>query len=296
MIQYISTVFGFLFIIVKFLMFSYVFHPLYLKCNVQKKIKKDNKIKIICKPKSLLLFIYFALLCLLFKLFTFKVINFLLVAIFFGFLVLYDKFSPNFSNALDKYNKMSIVIIFWKLFHSIFTIIFLCTEPINRVFNNFLKKKISQVKKLVTAVANLEGNSFEDKNIDEINRKLNLKNNEDEMSKMSNISQYLINSSKSTNKSSKNLKKSKLLNTIGEKTDDSNELIELNENNLNSNSHNHNSQNENSNDQIESNSQSKSYSVNSKEEIIEKLNNINNIFANDNINEIEDISYTISPN
>ena len=45
MIEYIETFSEFFFIIVKFFIFTYLFHPLYIKCNVQKKIKKGNKTK-----------------------------------------------------------------------------------------------------------------------------------------------------------------------------------------------------------------------------------------------------------
>ena len=211
MIQYIGTTLEFIFIILKILMFAYLFQPLYIKCNVQKKIKKGDKTKIICKPKSILAFIYFIQLCFLFRFFTFEVISFLFVCCTFGLLIIYDKFSQDLNKKFDQYNRMSIIILMWKLFHSVFTIIFICTNPVNKILNNYLSK----LKKIFIALVNLDSNSFADKNIEEINRQLGLKN-DDEMSKMSGISQYLVNSTKSEKKSNKKPKKIEILKTIDE--------------------------------------------------------------------------------
>ena len=334
MIHYIGTSFELIFIILKFFMFTYLFQPLYSKCNVQRKIKKKDKIKIICKPKSILAFIYFIQLCLLFRLFTFKVVSFLFVGCTFGLLIMYDKFSPNLNEKFDKYNRMPLIILMWKLFHSIFTLIFICTGPVNKIFNNFINNKYIETKKIFTALANLESNSFPDKNIEEINKQLGL-NNDDELSKMSGISQYIINSAKSEKKSNKKPKKIEILKTIDE-SEISNENIhinkkklnetnssntesnsmelnntesintELNDDLINDNKLNLDKQNYSSlNNEIDNliiqlmKDESKSRNSSSttyKEEIFEKFNNINNIFNKDNMNVIEDITITSTIN
>lgn len=308
MIQYIGTSLEFIFIILKFFMFTYLFQPLYTKCNVQRKIKKGDKTKIMCQPKSILAFIYFIQLCLLFRLFTFKVISFLFVCCTFGLLIIYDKFSQDLNNKFDKFNRMPIIILMWKLFHSIFTVIFICTNPVNKIFNNFLITKYSEIKKIFTALANLDSNSFADKNIQEINRKLGIKN-DDELSKMSGISQYLVNSTKSEKKLNKKPKKIEILKTI-EESEMSYESIDINKKNLdktksintesinelNLDKQKYDNLNNDINDLIdkliENDSKSKNSSTTFKDELVEKLNNINNIFNNDNTTEMEDITIT----
>jgi hypothetical protein len=275
---------------------------------VQRKIKKGDKTKIMCQPKSILAFIYFIQLCLLFRLFTFKVISFLFVCCTFGLLIIYDKFSQDLNNKFDKFNRMPIIILMWKLFHSIFTVIFICTNPVNKIFNNFLITKYSEIKKIFTALANLDSNSFADKNIQEINRKLGIKN-DDELSKMSGISQYLVNSTKSEKKLNKKPKKIEILKTI-EESEMSYESIDINKKNLdktksintesinelNLDKQKYDNLNNDINDLIdkliENDSKSKNSSTTFKDELVEKLNNINNIFNNDNTTEMEDITIT----
>ena len=135
MIQYLEIFFNFFCLTIKFYIFTYLFHPLYIKCNVQTKIKKGKKKKIIYKPKCILAFVYFALLFLLFKLFTFEIFILFFIGLFFSMILCYDFFIPNFNDNFDYYNKLFIVILFWKIFHTIFTIIYVCTNPINIFFN-----------------------------------------------------------------------------------------------------------------------------------------------------------------
>lgn len=332
MIQYIGTTLEFIYIILQFFLFTYLFEPLYKKCNVQRKIKKGDKTKIICKPKSILAFIYFIQLCLLFRLFTFKVISFLFIACTFGFLIVYDKFSQDLNEKFDKFNRMPIVILMWKLFHSVFTLIFICTNPVNKIFNSFVNKKYVEIKKIFSVLANLDSNSFADKNIEEINKQLGLKN-DDELSKMSGISQYLVNSTKSEKKSEKKSNKKptkiEILKTIDE-SELSHESIDFNKRNLdgtkstntestnmeltniestniestdelNSEKQKYISLNNDINDLIEKLTENDSKSRISssstyKDELVEKLNNINNIFNKDIITEIEDITITTTNN
>lgn len=241
-------------IIFKFLIFSYIYYPLYKKCNIQKKILKNNKIKVICKPKSIIAFIYFLLLIILFNLFTMKVILFLCVGLLFSSLIIYDNFSPNLDNIFEKYNKIQLIIFCWKIFHSFFTIVYICTSPIYKLINNNLNKKILFIKNMLNFVVGLNSNTLDEKRIEIINKELdnlhknnieNSNNDENKNSDMSSISEYIVKSTKiKTNKDSK------------------------------------------SNDKI------REYKY-KNEEIIEKINNINSIFS-ENISEIEDITITES--
>lgn len=333
MIQYIEIFFKFLFGILNFFAFTYLYYPLYIKCNVQKRIKKGNKNKIVCKPRCTNAFIYFLLLFLIFYSFTFKVFLFLFFGLILIGLICYDKFVPNFNGLFNTYDKMPWIILLWKIFDTIFTLVYMCTSPINKYFNEIIKRKLSGLKKIFSLIANMNTNSFEEKDISEINRRLGLKN-DDEISKMSGISEYIVNSSKSEKKLVKSLKnekkiknskkskkiksliKEKKLNTIIENNIsnthvENNENSENNEDNVNNlnNEDNKNEENNKSflsdntvtniNECVELNNpninlKSSTNSTSSKEEVIEKANNINNIFSNNNTNEIDDITFTIN--
>ena len=199
---------------------------------------------------------------------------------------------------------MSFIILLWKLFHTVFTLIYVCTNPINNFLNGIIKKKVSEFKKIFTTIANLDANSFDEKDINNINKQLGLKK-DDDMSKMSGISQYLVNSCKSEKKSIKNLNKTKKLNTINENnnTDSNTDMnVDMNadmnaDTNADTNADMNADMNINElieNNNLISNFKSSVNSTNSKEEIIEKANNINNIFSNDDTNEIDDISFTVT--
>ena len=172
MIQYITITISLLSIIFKFLLFSFVYHPLYKQCNIQQKIKKHGKTKIIHKPKIIIAFGYFALLFILFNLFTMKLILFTIFGILFGSLYVYEKFSTELDAQLEKYNKSPISIFCWKIFHSIFTLIYMCTNPINKIVYGYLQKKFLIAKKMISYITHLDSNSFGDKDLKEINKQL----------------------------------------------------------------------------------------------------------------------------
>lgn len=315
--QYISIFLYFFSIILKFYFFTYLYHPLYIKCNIQQKIKKKNKIKTIHKPKSIIAFIYFIVLFGLLKLFTFKVILFLVLGILFGGLIAFDIFTPMLNDFLEKYNKMFFVILLWKIFHTIFTLIYFFTNPINNIFNSIIKKRFSQFKNMYSFLANIDSNSFDEKNIDDINMKMNVLNGLDknDVSDVdgSRLSQYFINSSKSKSKSQsksltlQNQKKSnskslskKTLSPINSDNDDSSSNIYSEPDTSNtinfseSNENNYQEQNEPLGTIIEKRISSNISGTN-KCDIVDKITNINNIFADKNTNDIEDISFTLTP-
>jgi len=232
MIQNIFQYYVFFKFILYFFTFTHVYYFIYNKCNIQKKITKNNKSKIISKPKSILAFIYFILLLLIFYLFTFKIILFILCCCIFSLLYLYNNISSELDNYLDEFNKIPIIIFFWKIFSTIFTFIYMCTNPINSFINKFIYKKILLLKNIINLIINLDTNSTEEENkYNKINKQLyNLKNNTD-ISKQSNFSEYIVKNA-NTKKEQKN-------------------------------------------------------------NIYKKINNMNNIFTNDDIN-IEDITMSIS--
>jgi len=289
MIQYIETFCKIFFVILKFFMFTHIFHPLYKKCNVQKKIIKKNKTKIICKPKSIIAFSYFILLVILFQLFTFKIILFIIVSCIFGSLILYEKFSSDLEIKLEKYNKFPFIIMCWKIFHSIFTLIYICTKPINNIINKYIYKNFLLLKKLLNVVAHLDSNSIAEKDFGDIHKKLlNISGNE-EMSKISNISEYIVKSSKSkidkNSNKNKNFTDDKVNNTCNNTVNDDNiEEINKDINGLIKNLLETETETETDSD-IKSNY---------KDEIVEKANSINSIFSNDNSGDIEDITITMT--
>jgi hypothetical protein len=255
MLKYVS-------ILTKIFILTYLYRPLYIKCNIKKKIKKGNKIKIICSPKCMSAFIYFALLSLILYSFSLKVILFLIVCLILGSLIFYDYFTSENYEFFDKINKNYFILFLWKIFHSIFTIIYNYTEPINMSLDSFFNKKILKLKKIITTISNFDNNSFDKKDISEINKQMKLCKKDNDVSITSGMSQYIVNSNKSEIKiksvnleTNENSKQNKITNIIKEP------CVVFN-------------------------------SSNSKEEMIEIKKNIDNIFFNSDSDEIDDITFT----
>lgn len=154
MFEYINIFYYWLYYLFYVLTFCYLFYPLYEKCNIQQKIKKNGKTKIISQPKSILAFIYFILLYMLFKCFTFKIIIFMLLLVIIGSLVMYDNVSSNLNEILHKYNKMKMTILCWKIFHTIFTLIYLITQPIYKIINVYVLNQSSLLKNIACKITN----------------------------------------------------------------------------------------------------------------------------------------------
>lgn len=165
------------------LLFSFIYIPLFNKCNVKKKVIKNDKTKIISQPKSVLALTYLILLYILFKCFTLKMVLFITIVIFISSLTLIDNLSPILNESLYKLNKSSIMILFWKLLHTIFTIINVITYPFFSIINNQLTKQYDNLKNLILKISN---------NTDGLNNIIEkeiLKISDD----MSNMSDYIYN-------------------------------------------------------------------------------------------------------
>ncbi len=167
------------------LFFCYLYYPIYTNCNIQKKIKKNGKTKIISEPKSVLALINLILLYFLFNTFTFKMLLFIIIFLMMCSLVLYDRISPQLNNSLYKFNKSSIMIVIWKLLHTIFTLIYVITRPFFTKINNYIGKKINFANNIINQIANLSSDNDFKKELS------NIKENTLNISNMSNMSDYI---------------------------------------------------------------------------------------------------------
>jgi len=184
---------------------------------LKKKIKKNGKIKIISQPKSVLAFTYLILLFILFKCFTFKIVLFIIISIIIGSLVLFDRLSPKMDEILYKFNKSDIMILCWKLLHTIFAVINIMTQPLFSIINEKINKKILMIQNFITQITNLGDNSSEIFKISD---------------DISTMSDYIFKSN--NGKTIKNIKKS--INETETMSDiKTNESITTNENNQESN-------------------------------------------------------------
>ena len=274
MYQYISTIYLLVSNLIYVLFFCYLYHPIYIRCNVQKKIKKNGKSKIVSQPKSVLALGNLILLFVLFKCFTFKIILFGLLSIIIGSLFLIDRLSQKLNDSLYNLNKSPIMIISWKIIHTIFTLIYVITQPLFSGINGYISKKLTYTKNLITHIANLSMSEGSENILEKELFKIS--------EEMSNMSDYVFKSQKKvhTDNNEKNINSEKI-SDINSKditkssTDISNsytnneiEILELPETN-----------------------QSLSKCVMKK-----KIDEINNIINETNDNTIEDMTMTITEN
>lgn len=195
MIEYIQSFYSLASKLFYVLFFSFLYIPLFNKCNVKKKVKKNGKVKIISQPKSVLAFTYLILLFILFKCFTFKMILFVVISIIIGSLMLVDRMSPVLNEGLYKFNKSYLMILCWKLLHTVFTIVNMITKPLFSIINNKINSQLGMAKNFITKVANL---NLSDGSSDEFEKEL-LKISEE----MSNMSDYVCKSKNKTEKKEK---------------------------------------------------------------------------------------------
>lgn len=260
MIDYIQTFYSVLVKLFYVLFFCFLYIPLFNKCNLKKKIKKNGKTKIISQPKSVLAFTYLILLFILFKCFTFKMVLFTIISILIGSLVLFDKLSPKLDEILYKFNKSDIMILCWKLLHTIFAVINIITQPLFSIINEKINKKILMMKKFIIQVANL---SDGDNSAEILNKEL-LKISDD----ISTMSDYIFKSKYEDNK--KNIK------TLTNETDimsdiKTNDCITTNENNQDNN-------------------------TSSKQNMEKKINEINKVIDTSNVDSCDDLTFTENTN
>lgn len=189
MIEYFQSFYSLTTKLFYVLFFSFLYIPLFNKCNVKKKIKKNGKSKIISQPKSVLALTYLILLFILFKCFTFKMIVFIIISVIICSLILVDRLSTTLNESLYKFNKSSLMILCWKLLHTVFTILNMITNPLFSKINNKINTQISMVKNLITKVANL---NISDNSSENFEKELLKISNE-----VSNMSDYIC---KSNNK------------------------------------------------------------------------------------------------
>lgn len=290
------------------LLFCYLFLPLYKKCNIQKKIVKHGKTKIVSQPNIILCYLYFMLLYFIFKLSTIKIFLFILAIISLFSIFMLHNFSKDLNLILNKYNKNSFLVLSWKIFHSLFTMIYLAFRPINNYLDSYINKKFLKIKNAFESIINIESSSLNEKNekteeteqnkkkITETGdkNKKNLQNDKvfdfkiNEKEQISNMSDYLIKTNKSS-KSKKNINENK--NILDEEISDENLNYEEKNNNLKkeletlfNNIVLDGKDLENSN----SNQQTKS----SKEDIFNDFNKINKMFDENSMSNIEDITMT----
>jgi hypothetical protein len=217
-------------------------------------------------------------------------------------------FSKDLNLILNKYNKNSFLVLSWKIFHSLFTMIYLAFRPINNYLDSYINKKFLKIKNAFESIINIESSSLNEKNekteeteqnkkkITETGdkNKKNLQNDKvfdfkiNEKEQISNMSDYLIKTNKSS-KSKKNINENK--NILDEEISDENLNYEEKNNNLKkeletlfNNIVLDGKDLENSN----SNQQTKS----SKEDIFNDFNKINKMFDENSMSNIEDITMT----
>lgn len=206
MIEYIQSFYSLASKLFYVLFFSFLYIPLFNKCNVKKKVKKNGKVKIISQPKSVLAFTYLILLFILFKCFTFKMILFIMISIIIGSLIVADRMSPILNETLYKFNKSYLMILSWKILHTVFTIVNMITNPLFSIINKEIYSRLGMAKNFITNVANL---NLSDGSGDEFEKEL-LKISEE----MSNMTDYVCKSKNKSEKKEKNIE----LNDIKEET------------------------------------------------------------------------------
>lgn len=278
MYQYISTIYLLVSNLINVLFFCYLYHPIYIRCNVQKKIKKNGKSKIVSQPKSVLALGNLILLYALFKCFTFKIISFGLLSIVIGSLFLIDKLSPKLNDSLYNLNKSPIMIICWKLIHTIFTLIYVITQPLFSEINGFIGKKLTYTKNLITRIANLSMTEGSENILEKELFKIS-----EEMSNISNMSDYVFKSQKKE-QNEKNIDNKQISESISDIN--TKELTKFSTDISNTCA---------SSEIVISEEPETNQSL-SKCEIKKKIDEINNIINETNDNTIEDMTITITEN
>lgn len=283
MIENIYPILNYVKYITLLFFFSYTYHYFYKKCNIQKKIKKNNKTKIVNKPKIILGFIYFILNMAIFYFFSFKIVFFIICIIIMGSLLLFDKLSPKLEESLEIYDRIPMIRLLWKIFSTILTLIYICTGPINKFITNFIKDYLQLFKNLFNNLINTNNDP------NEINNEFKM--NLNDINELSNFSEYIMSSGNKKNRD-------KFKNKDKIKTDNLNSsIISSSVNNKKSNHYklfNKYNSPEKLNNNLENLIEQLNNKLSNEEELINKSKDINNIFENDNISDIEEI--TISEN
>jgi hypothetical protein len=194
------------------------------------------------------------------------------------------------------------MIIFWKLIHTIFTLVYILTEPIFSLINNYLDKKMKVFKKIFTQIANLNLSEKSNSNSDiDLNFNKEMLKLGEEISCMSD---YIFKSQKSNQKETEHHKNiiSEINSEPSNSFVDSSDLniLEKTNNPLENNNINKHDLNIEEN-KLELNNMNKSETNNSesnisssKLEMVKKIDEINQVINEVNNETIEDMTLTIS--
>lgn len=298
MYQYINTIYLLVSNLIYVLFFCYLYHPIYISCNVQKKIKKNGKSKIVSQPKSVLALCNLILLYGLFKCFTFKIILFGLLSIIIGSLFLIDRLTPKLNDYLYYLNKSPIMIISWKLIHTIFTFIYVITQPLFLGINNYIGKKISYSKNLITYIANINMSENSENNLEKEIFKIS-----EEMSNVSNVSNmsdYFFKSQKKeySDKKEKNINNKQINESIIDikEITKSSAIVSNTKTNIKTNTNTKTNTNAKTNSDIVISESPETNQSLSKSDIKKKIDEINNIINDTKTDTIEDMTITITEN
>lgn len=308
----IKSLFNLIYFIYNLYIFTYIYDFFYKSCNVHKKIKVHGKSKIVHQPKSVLAIIYFILLLFVYINFTIRVVILISVTFILIGLVICDRFILDINDKFKNLNRNIFVIFCWKIFHTIFTLIYMCTGGLNRILDNYFNKKYLSFKKIFNTIANLESSEIIH-DYEKINKKLVGQDEDNKSNETTDMSDYIVKSKKikSKNITSVNKKKDSIvvdkknieLNKNVEADDNDNGVIKEQDINVLNNDIQKlidkiiGENNVEPNELVNNNTNllNKNINPNSKlikEDLREKINSINNNVFGDSSEEIEDITIT----
>lgn len=284
MISHIQSLFNLICFIYNFFLFTWIYSFFYNSCNLHKKVKIHGKSKIVHQPKIMLAVIYFVLLLLIFRNITFGLLIFMSMSLFLIGLVICDRFIYNIDEKFKYFYKNNIIIFCWKIFHSFFTLIYMCTGGLNNSLNNYFMYKIKYLKRICYTIAKLDSTENCNSYNGISNKKIKSNGKTCESTSMS---EYIIKSKKSKSKSclkKKDVDKNSFDNDINDNDINilNKDIQKLIDNIVNDGKEEINAS------KFENNVNSKSL----KEDLKEKINSINNNVFGDFNEELEDITIT----
>lgn len=175
----------------RFYSFTYIYYYLYRICDKKRKINKEHKNKIVYEPNIIMAYIYFILSLIIFNCFTIKILILALSSLGLGFLLLVDKYTNQLTMITKSYNKYQIVRFSWKIFSTIFTLIYALTGSTNNAIGDWICNKIQTIRKMYNIMESSDLTKSDYKNIDNELFKSKTINKE-----KSNISDYVIDTNK----------------------------------------------------------------------------------------------------
>ncbi len=170
-----------------FILFFYIYKYFFDRCNerIFIKNKESNKKKHVIKSRIVLSLIYFTMILSIYMLASLRVLVTLFFGISLGFLLAFDKFSPESLNYVDVLDKNKSVRFVWKVFYTVINLIFMVLHPVHKEMNKGFTKKYLHYKNKITELF-INDNASIDQNF------MNLFKNFNFMTKTSEISDYII--------------------------------------------------------------------------------------------------------